>query len=74
LLVFFGDLDYRAAGTVGHGRVHLPGNDTGADGCNHDWDGLFVLAGPSVPAHAEPEAWSIYDVHDTLLTLCGVEP
>lgn len=67
LLVFFGDLDYRAAGTVGHGRIHLAHNDTGADACNHDWDGLFVHAGPGATPSAEPQAWSIFDVARTLL-------
>jgi predicted AlkP superfamily phosphohydrolase/phosphomutase len=72
LLVFFGDLDYRAAGTIGHGRIHLANNDTGADACNHDWDGLFVHAGPGAMQHAEPAAWSIYDVTRTILALQGV--
>jgi predicted AlkP superfamily phosphohydrolase/phosphomutase len=72
LLVFFGDLDYRAAGTIGHGRLHLPHNDTGADACNHDWDGLFVHAGPGVAANAEPAAWSIFDITRTLLGAIGV--
>lgn len=76
LLVFFGDLDYRAAGTIGHGgeqhRLHLPHNDTGADACNHDWDGLFVHAGPGITPDATPGAWSIFDVARTLLGAVGV--
>jgi predicted AlkP superfamily phosphohydrolase/phosphomutase len=74
LLVFFGDLDYRAAGTIGHGRVHLPHNDTGADACNHDWDGLFVHAGPGSAPSTEPQAWSIFDVTRTLLAAIDVAP
>lgn len=74
LLVFFGDLDYRAAGTIGHGRLHLPHNDTGADACNHDWDGLFVHAGPSARASSVPDAWSIFDIARTLLGAIDVEP
>jgi predicted AlkP superfamily phosphohydrolase/phosphomutase len=78
LLVFFGDLDYRAAGTLGHGheshgRIHLPHNDTGADACNHDWDGLFVHAGPGIAPSAQPSAWSIFDVTRTLLGALGVQ-
>ncbi len=72
LLVFFGDLDYRAAGTIGHGRLHLPHNDTGADACNHDWDGLFVHAGPRAALFREPQRWSIYDVTRTALGILGV--
>lgn len=44
LFVFFGDLYWRAAGTVGHGTIHLLENDTGPDGANHDWNGIFVMA------------------------------
>jgi len=73
LLVFFGDLDYRAAGTIGHGRLHLPHNDTGADACNHDWDGLFVHAGPRVAPSAAAQAWSIFDVTRTLLGALEIE-
>jgi predicted AlkP superfamily phosphohydrolase/phosphomutase len=68
LLVFFGDLDYRAAGTIGHGRLHLPHNDTGADACNHDWDGLFVHAGPQIAASPLAQTWSIFDITPTLLS------
>ena len=44
LFVFFGDLYWRAAGTVGHGVIHLRENDTGPDGANHDWHGVFAMA------------------------------
>lgn len=44
LFVFFGDLYWRAAGTVGHGTIHLQENDTGPDGANHDWHGIFAMA------------------------------
>jgi predicted AlkP superfamily phosphohydrolase/phosphomutase len=43
LFVFFGDLYWRASGTVGHGTIHLKENDTGPDGANHDWSGIFVM-------------------------------
>lgn len=44
LFAFFGDLYWRSAGTVGHGAIHLVENDTGPDGANHDWDGIFMMA------------------------------
>lgn len=43
LLVFFGDLYWRSVGSVGAGAVHTRDNDTGPDGANHDWDGIFVM-------------------------------
>ncbi|MFQ5692030.1 MAG: alkaline phosphatase family protein, partial [Nitrospinota bacterium] len=36
LIVYFGDLDWRSVGTLGHGSVHTRENDTGPDDANHD--------------------------------------
>ena len=67
-----GDLAYRALGTVGHSALRVPGNDTGPDGCNHDWEGIFVLAGPAVPAAGPIVGARIEDVHATALAVMGV--
>jgi predicted AlkP superfamily phosphohydrolase/phosphomutase len=72
LLVFFDDLGYRALGSVGHGSVYSRVNDTGPDGCNHDWDGVFVLAGPAVSARGPQSDLSIYDVAQTILGVFGL--
>jgi adenylyl-sulfate kinase len=42
LIVYFDDLGYRSIGTVGHGKIHVYGNDTGPDDANHDHDGFFL--------------------------------
>lgn len=44
LQVFFGDLYWRSVGSVGGGAVHVQENDTGPDGANHDWHGIFIMA------------------------------
>jgi predicted AlkP superfamily phosphohydrolase/phosphomutase len=72
VLAFFGDLDYRALGTVGHGRVHLPHDDRGADGCNHDWDGIFAMSGGGTPRLGEVSGYALPDVTRTVLGLLGV--
>ena len=72
LQVFFGDLDYRAIATVGHQSLHLPGNDGGPDGCNHDWNGIFVLSGAGVASRSLQMQVSLYDVARTILGLLGV--
>lgn len=46
LLVYFGDLAWRAVGTVGWGRVHIEENDTGPDDANHAQHGIFIYADP----------------------------
>jgi predicted AlkP superfamily phosphohydrolase/phosphomutase len=73
LLVYFGDLAYRSLGTVGHGRVWLEANDAGPDGANHDWDGIVIAAGPSVPRRGRVEGARLYDVLPTALACLGVD-
>ncbi len=73
LMVFFGDLAYRSSGRVGLGGIHTQGEDLGPDGCNHDWDGIFVLSGADAPARGEVAGLAIYDVARTILGLADVE-
>ena len=47
LMVYFDDLDWRSAGTVGHGGLYLSENDTGPDDSVHAMDGIFVLYDPA---------------------------
>jgi predicted AlkP superfamily phosphohydrolase/phosphomutase len=77
LFVFFGDLYWRAAGTVGHGAIHLKENDTGPDGANHDWSGIFVMAeGRALrQGGGQPEPRSgltLLDVAPTILDAFGL--
>lgn len=71
LLVFLGDLDYRALGTVG-GPLFTTHDDRGPDGCNHDWDGIFIAAGAGVAARGPLSGLSIHDVGPTALALLEV--
>ncbi len=66
LLVVFGDLAYRSIGTVGHGSCAVGIED----GCNHDWDGIFVMRGPGIAPGQVTAA--IHDVGRTVLGLFGV--
>ena len=72
LLVYLGDLDYRSIGTVGHGAIHLPTNDTGPDACNHAFDGIVVAAGPRIPSGHGLDGAELLDVTRTLLELADV--
>jgi predicted AlkP superfamily phosphohydrolase/phosphomutase len=72
LFVFFGDLYWRSAGTVGHGLIHLLENDTGPDGANHDWDGIFIMADGSdlrrgTPLREQRTGLQLLDVAPTVL-------
>jgi predicted AlkP superfamily phosphohydrolase/phosphomutase len=78
LMVFFDDLYWRAAGTVGHGTTYLLENDKGPDDAVHDWDGIFVLYDPEratgVPAGGvDLGQLAITSVAPTVLRLFGVD-
>lgn len=46
LLVYFDDLSWRAAGTLGWDTMYLPENDRGPDDAVHDWYGVFSIYDP----------------------------
>ena len=74
LLFFCDNLNWRVNAKVGSDELYVSGSDTGADACNHDWDGVFVLAGADVPPLGELSARVIYDIAPTISTCLGVAP
>ena len=74
LFVFFGDLAYRAIGTVGGTGLFTRGDDRGFDACNHDWNGIFIAAGMGVTARGERADLSLHDVSVSAMKLLGVSP
>jgi len=72
LLAVFDDLRVRPLATLGGGALHAPGDDRGNDACNHDWNGIFVLAGANVGRPRAVASAEIYDVGATLLSLFEV--
>jgi predicted AlkP superfamily phosphohydrolase/phosphomutase len=71
LLLVLGDLSYRALGTLDDTALFSPVNDTGPDGCNHDWNGIFVMRANG--RHGPREGLQIYDVGATILDLLGLD-
>ncbi len=71
-MLYFGDLRWRSAGTLGHPGLFLTDNDTGPDDAVHSFDGLFAFADPrySEMAHLPPQ--KILDMAPTLLRHLGV--
>jgi len=72
LIVHLGNLDWRSAGSVGVGSIHLFENDTGPDDANHAQEGIFIWdrGGPEVNVG---EVASIYDVAPTVLRFFGLD-
>ncbi len=73
LMVIFDDLNWRAAGTVGHNTLHLLENDTGSDDAMHDWDGMYILYDPKGEITPFQMDAKIEDVAPTILHLLGEE-
>ncbi len=72
LMVYFDDLASRALGSVGHGHVFVSENDLGEDGCNHDWNGILVAAGPGVKGRGRQDGAVITDVATMVTDLLGL--
>ena len=72
LIVYFGDLNWRSVGKVGNESMHVFANDTGPDDANHDYHGIFIMAGAGAGAGRRDDL-SIYDVAPTILKLFGLE-
>jgi predicted AlkP superfamily phosphohydrolase/phosphomutase len=72
LMVYPADLALRCAGSVGHGRLFLDGNDAGPDRANHTWEGLFLLRDPERPGPGRIEGCHQLDVAPTLLDRLGL--
>ena len=69
LIVIFGDLNWRAVGTLGYDSIYTFENDTGPDEANHAQFGFFNWIVPGVPANSEGMDIDILDVAPTILSL-----
>lgn len=72
LMVYFDDLNWRAAGTIGHGKIFLEENDTGPDDSVHSMDGVFILYDPRDKSRKDLGTISIMDAAPTILSRIGV--
>ncbi|MGI0156378.1 MAG: alkaline phosphatase family protein, partial [Thermoplasmata archaeon] len=72
LLVYFGDLRWRAVGTVGHDSLFVEENDKGPDDAVHSFDGVYAVTGPREGVGARGPTERIIDIAPTILDLMGV--
>lgn len=70
LMVYFGNLAWRSIGSIAPftPSIYTPENDIGPDDANHDWDGILIAAGGSIPDSQKIEA-DILDIAPTILYL-----
>ncbi len=74
LMIYFGDLRWRSAGTIGYHGLFLEENDTGPDDSVHSFDGIFAVrsSGTADGAHLAPQVG--IDIGPTILKRMGIEP
>lgn len=76
LFLVFEDFSFRSIGMVGTGSYFSKENDTGADGANHDMEGMFILKSNKIPENlqgSKVDNVSIYDIFPTLLNLLEIK-
>jgi len=73
LIVYFDDLNWRSAGTVGYKSKYLKENDTGPDDAVHDWYGIYIIYDPKKKIGKNFGVRSILDIAPTSLKLLGFD-
>ena len=71
LIVIFGELNWRAVGTLGYDSLYTYENDTGPDEANHAQYGYFNWVAPGIGPAAGGRDIDILDIAPTLLSLMG---
>ncbi len=71
LMVYFDDLFWRSAGTLGYENPYLFENDTGPDDAVHAQEGIYILYDPLYPRKEKKKA-DILDIAPTILSLLGI--
>lgn len=72
LIVYFGNLDWRSVGSVGHGSIHTFDNDTGPDDANHAQHGICIMRTPGRTGGRRLDGLRLYDIAPTILDLYGI--
>jgi len=67
LMVYFDDLYWRSAGTLGHSDIYLSENDTGPDDAVHSQHGTFILHDRQLKKRGPIADIDILDIAPTLL-------
>ncbi len=73
LIVYFDDLNWRSAGTVGYESMYLMENDIGPDDAVHDYNGIFIIYDPKKKVGKNIGTRSILDIAPTSLKLLGIK-
>jgi predicted AlkP superfamily phosphohydrolase/phosphomutase len=72
LLIFWGDLFWKVAGTVGYNQLYIDQDDRGLDYGVHDWHGVFIKQNPGKLGTGQKDGIRIYDVMPSVLKDFGL--
>lgn len=72
LLIFWGDLFWKVAGTIGYHSLYIDHDDKGLDFGVHDWNGIFIKNDPGRVGTGNTSGLSILDVCPTILNDFGL--
>lgn len=72
LMVYFDDLSWRSAGTVGYDSMYLKENDTGPDDAVHDYYGIFIIYDPKKELGKDLGIRNILDIAPTCLNILNI--
>ena len=73
LIVYLGEMRWRALGSIGHADLFQLENDTGADDASHHPMGVFIHCGPGRPQGHRADL-RILDVAPTILSWFNQQP
>ncbi len=71
LMVYFGNVAWRSAGTLGYDTLFLAENDTGPDDSVHSFDGVYLVTDPAEGAGTKGPTEKLIDIGPTILGLMG---
>ncbi|MGA9839036.1 MAG: alkaline phosphatase family protein [Thermoplasmata archaeon] len=72
MMVYFGNVAWRSAGTVGYDTLYLSENDTGPDDSVHSFDGVYSITNPAAGVGVRGPTEKLIDVGPTILSLMGI--
>lgn len=71
LMVYFGKVDWRSAGTIGYSSLFLEENDTGPDDSVHSFEGIYAVQGAGLEAKGPGPTERLIDIGPTVLAFMG---
>ncbi|MFC1598236.1 alkaline phosphatase family protein [Patescibacteria group bacterium] len=73
LMLFWGDLFWKVAGTLGWNSLYIEQDDRGLDFGVHDWDGVFAKYDPNQPGQGKRDDLDIMDFSPEVLKDFGLD-